>query len=182
MESAFKDMVFIINSWLLTMKTMSLKTLLIYSSKWCIVLQTDSHNAHFRLQITGKWDLLERRWHEDMYQVVENLSWISSGNPHVYSCCACLTEWVGELLSAVKQTIVTEHCQSFQLGHCVVSRQAAGSLWRTAQTNVSYNWMTWKGKHQSMDNTKNRKKKEETLTKNEEVSRWKAHAHKHTEA
>ena len=49
-------------------------------------------------------------------------------------------------------------------------------------TDISIHFFTittWKGKYQSMDNTKNRKKKEEILTKkNEEISGRKAHKHR----
>ena len=59
MRIAFRDIVPIVNPWPtavghgLTMGTMSLKAIPIYSSKWCIVLQTDFYNLEIQCLISG---------------------------------------------------------------------------------------------------------------------------------
>jgi hypothetical protein len=79
----------------MTMGTMSLKALPIYSSKWCIVLQTDSYNLNFPIVIQTK----SCQFPFDSYwniRIVENLP-ISYWPPscisltvHIYSLAVVL--------------------------------------------------------------------------------------------
>ena len=45
MGNAFKDFFLIVNPWLDNEEKKPLKTLPIYSSKWCIVLQAEAYNS-----------------------------------------------------------------------------------------------------------------------------------------